>query len=184
MVLRIQPKPSSMHGPQHVPPMMTRSFLSRKEVSGISIVGSALDARGAALWACKATASDCPKGATGYARCVKVRFTNSNNIRVNWLLSLNSQKFHLVINRCQNVHMQGVTVRATRNSPITDGIHVQLSTNVTILNSSIKTGDDCISIGPGTRNLWIEQISCGPGHGISIGSLAKELEEEGVQRDS
>ncbi|GMN66698.1 hypothetical protein TIFTF001_035769 [Ficus carica] len=63
-------------------------------VSGVSIVGGALDARGAALRACKATASDCPK------------------------------------------------------------------------------------------NLWIEHISCGPGHGISIGSLAKELKEEGVQLDS
>ncbi|MBA0572821.1 hypothetical protein Golob_000129 [Gossypium lobatum] len=40
---------------------------------------------------------------------------------------------------------------------------------------------DCISIGPGTKNLWVEQVTCGPGHGISIGSLAKDLKEEGVQ---
>ena len=62
--------------------------------------------------------------------------------------------------------MQGVKVIASGNSPNTDGIHVQLSSSVTILNSKIQTGDDCISIGPGTTNLWIENVACGPGHGI------------------
>eukprot|EP00258_Populus_trichocarpa_P050458 XP_024466477.1 polygalacturonase [Populus trichocarpa] len=108
-------------------------------------------------------------------------FVNSNNIKINGLLSLNSQMFHIVINGCQNVQVQGVRVIAAGDSPNTDGIHVQLSTDVVIMNSSIKTGDDCISIGPGTKNLWIERVRCGPGHGISIGSLAKTMDEAGVQ---
>ena len=62
--------------------------------------------------------------------------------------------------------MQGIRVTAAGNSPNTDGIHVQLSSSVTILNSKIETGDDCISIGPGTTNLWIENVACGPGHEI------------------
>lgn len=74
--------------------------------------------------------------------------------------------FHIVIDRCNNVKVQGVKVTAAGNSPNTDGIHVQLSSSVTILNSNIETGDDCISIGSGTTNLWIESIACGPGHGI------------------
>jgi polygalacturonase len=62
--------------------------------------------------------------------------------------------------------VQGVRVSAAGDSPNTDGIHVQSSTGVTILNSRIGTGDDCVSIGPGTSNLWIENVACGPGHGI------------------
>lgn len=93
-------------------------------------------------------------------------FTNSNNILINGVTSLNSQMFHIVIDRCNNVKVQGTKITAAGNSPNTDGIHVQMSTSVTILNSNIATGDDCISIGPGTTNLWIEEIACGPGHGI------------------
>lgn len=108
-------------------------------------------------------------------------FSNSNNIVINGVTSLDSQMFHIVINGCHNVQMLGVKVSASGNSPNTDGIHVQMSTDVTILNSKMSTGDDCVSIGPGTTNLWIENVACGPGHGISIGSLGKESQEAGVQ---
>ena len=74
--------------------------------------------------------------------------------------------FHIVINACNNVNIQGVGVNAVRNSPNTNGIHVELSSSVTILNSNIQTGDDCISIGHGTTNLSIENVACGPGHEI------------------
>ena len=85
---------------------------------------------------------------------------------VSGLTSINSQMFHIVVNACNNVNMQGVRVIAARNSINTNGIHVQLSSNVTILNSNMQTGDDCISVGPGTINMWIENVACGPGHGI------------------
>ncbi|PPD94144.1 hypothetical protein GOBAR_DD08849 [Gossypium barbadense] len=134
-----------------------------------------LDAKGTGLWACKNSGKACPSGAT------TLSFSNSKNVVVDRLTSLNSQMFHIVINGCHNVKMQGVTVIASGNSPNTDGIHVQLSSGVTILNSNIQTGDDCISIGPGATNLWIEKITCGPGHGISIGSLGKDQNEAGVQ---
>ncbi|WCJ25534.1 Pectin lyase-like superfamily protein [Euphorbia peplus] len=152
------------------------SWLSFEGVSGVSILGGSLDAKGSSLWACKLSqAANCPSGATSLS------FTNSNNIKVKGLLSLNSQMFHIVFNGCKDVHVENVKVIADGNSPNTDGIHVQLSSNVAIMNSAIKTGDDCISIGPGTKNLWIEGVKCGPGHGISIGSLAKDIQEEGVQ---
>ncbi|XP_019181980.1 PREDICTED: polygalacturonase-like, partial [Ipomoea nil] len=144
-------------------------------VTGVSIVGGTLDAKGAALWSCKKSGKNCPNGAGTLA------FYNSNNVIIEGLSSQNSQKFHIRIESCHNVKLQGVKVSAAGNSPNTDGIHVQLSTGVTILNSHISTGDDCISIGPGNSNLWIENIACGPGHGISIGSLGWKEKEGGVQ---
>nr|XP_023892065.1 polygalacturonase-like [Quercus suber] len=153
----------------------TANWLVFEHVDGVTISGGVLDAQGTALWACKASGNTCPAGAT------TLEFSNSNNIVVSALSSLNSQMFHIVVNGCQNVKMQGIGVTADGNSPNTDGIHVQLSSSVTILDSKIKTGDDCISIGPGTTNLWIENVECGPGHGISIGSLGKDQQEAGVQ---
>ncbi|XVE97180.1 hypothetical protein REPUB_Repub02eG0289000 [Reevesia pubescens] len=155
----------------------TDNWLSFQNVDGVSIYGGRLDAKGTGLWACKNSgkAKACPTGATSLS------FSNSKNIVIIGLTSLNSQMFHIVINGCHNVKMQGVKVTAAGNSPNTDGIHVQLSSSVTILNSIIQTGDDCVSIGPGATNLWMENIACGPGHGISIGSLGKDQNEAGVQ---
>ncbi|PRQ46018.1 putative polygalacturonase [Rosa chinensis] len=151
------------------------NWLLFRQVNGVTISGGILDGQGTGLWACKNSGKSCPTGST------TLSFSNSNNIVVSGLVSLNSQKFHIVINGCNNVKMQGVKVSASGNSPNTDGIHVQMSSGVTILNSKISTGDDCVSIGPGTSNLWIENVACGPGHGISIGSLGKDLQEAGVQ---
>ncbi|PIN04151.1 Polygalacturonase [Handroanthus impetiginosus] len=144
-------------------------------VDCVSIHGGNLDGRGGSLWACKKSGKTCPNGAT------ILGISNSKNVLISGLTSLNSQMFHIVINGCQNIMLQGLNVLAPGDSPNTDGIHVQLSNGVTILNSSIGTGDDCISIGPGATNLWIENVGCGPGHGISIGSLGKDYEEAGVQ---
>ncbi|KAL0700967.1 hypothetical protein Bca4012_057089 [Brassica carinata] len=110
-----------------------------------------------------------------------LRFMDSYNVKIKGALSLNSQLFHIAINRCNNVKIEDIRIIAPDDSPNTDGIHIQKSTDIEVRNASIKTGDDCISIGPGTKNLMVDGITCGPGHGISIGSLAKELEEQGVE---
>nr|XP_010908569.1 polygalacturonase [Elaeis guineensis] len=144
-------------------------------VNGVSVYGGTIDGHGSPLWACKAAGRNCPTGATSLV------FRNSKNILISGLTSINSERFHIVFDGCQAVTAQGVRITAPGSSPNTDGIHVQSSTDVTITGAGIKTGDDCISIGPGTTNLWIEKVTCGPGHGISIGSLGKQYEEKGVE---
>ncbi|XP_063946157.1 polygalacturonase-like [Daucus carota subsp. sativus] len=49
-----------------------------------------------------------------------------------------------------------------------------------ISHCNIGTGDDCISIGGGSKKLRINDIICGPGHGISVGSLGKHGDYDDV----
>ncbi|KAJ8651083.1 hypothetical protein MRB53_004106 [Persea americana] len=151
------------------------NWLMFSGVEGLSIVGGYLDGQGSSLWACKSNGGKCPDGATSLA------IYSSKDVEIKGLTSMNSKLYHIVIHTCENVKLQGVRIQASEESPNTDGVHVQMSKGVCILRTGIKTGDDCISIGPGTQNLWIQGVACGPGHGISIGSLGKGLEEEGVQ---
>ncbi|KAJ0972226.1 hypothetical protein J5N97_020185 [Dioscorea zingiberensis] len=153
----------------------SEQWIMFEHVDGVSVYGGTINGQGQTLWSCKSSNHDCPAGATS------LKFSNSKNIMISGLTSMNSELYHIVINGCEGVQVQGVKISAPGNSPNTDGIHVQMSTDVTITGTGIKTGDDCVSIGPGTTNLWIERVTCGPGHGISIGSLGKEDEEEGVQ---
>ncbi|XP_022153738.1 exopolygalacturonase clone GBGE184-like, partial [Momordica charantia] len=44
----------------------------------------------------------------------------------------------------------------------------------------ISTGDDCVSIGQGTTNINVHNVTCAPGHGISVGSLGKYQDEKDV----
>ncbi|XP_010277790.1 PREDICTED: polygalacturonase-like [Nelumbo nucifera] len=153
----------------------SNSWLLFIKVTGLSVIGGNLDARGATYWACKTSGRNCPAGARS------ITFNYANDVVISGLTSINSQITHVVVNGCSNVMVRGVKIVAPDLSPNTDGIHVQFSSGVTITRSSIKTGDDCVSIGSGTKNLWIDRVSCGPGHGISIGSLAKDKNEQGVQ---
>ncbi|VVB03294.1 unnamed protein product [Arabis nemorensis] len=153
----------------------SEQWIMFEQVTDVSIYGGVLDAQGTGLWKCKNEDGHCPTGAK------TLLFTGSNNININGLTSINSQKFHIVIDNSNNVNIDGVKVSADGNSPNTDGIHVQASHSVHITNSRIGTGDDCISIGPGSTYVNIQNVQCGPGHGISIGSLGREEAEQGVE---
>lgn len=95
-----------------------------------------------------------------------ISFVGCSNVVVSGLTSVNSRYFHMAIDQCNNIMLGKLKISAPTWSPNTDGIHIQSSSGVTISRSSIMTGDDCISIGPGSKNLLIDHIACGPGHGI------------------
>ncbi|EEF33278.1 Polygalacturonase precursor, putative [Ricinus communis] len=145
------------------------------KVSRVTIHGGTIDAKGAGFWACRKAGMVCPPGARSMS------FLGSNDIVVSGLTSINSQMFHISVDQSHNIILQNLNILAPSLSPNTDGVHVQSSTGITIRNSTIRTGDDCISLGPGSKNIWIQTIACGPGHGISIGSLAEHTNEDGVE---
>lgn len=95
-----------------------------------------------------------------------------NNLVVSGITSFNSQLSHLVINTCNNVMVRNVKLIAPDKSPNTDGIHVENSNGVTINGCTMQTGDDCISIGDATYNLFMSNIKCGPGHGVRLVSIS------------
>ncbi|KAL3537443.1 hypothetical protein ACH5RR_000809 [Cinchona calisaya] len=107
-------------------------------------------------------------------------FDNCINLKVTHLKIKNAQQMHLNFRNCENVEASNLKVKSKETSPNTDGIHVSGSRNVQILNCDIGTGDDCISIVSGSSKIRAMDIKCGPGHGISIGSLGKNGEEDRV----
>lgn len=97
------------------------------------------------------------------------------------ILSLNSKSTHFNIFACENMNISRVKLSAPSDSPNTDGIHIGSSSNIKISNSVIGTGDDCVSMVSGSQFIDINGVSCGPGHGISIGSLGRSHAHEYVK---
>ncbi|KAB8081243.1 hypothetical protein EE612_002266, partial [Oryza sativa] len=83
----------------------------------------------------------------------------------------NSPQFHLKFDGCSRVLVDGLVVSSPASSPNTDGVHVENTSSVRILNSRISNGDDCVSIGGGCSGVRVENVTCVHGHGISIGGL-------------
>ncbi|GAB2277193.1 hypothetical protein Dimus_011901 [Dionaea muscipula] len=169
----------NLHGPSDYNEIAKHGmWIGFHSVDGLTVKGTGqLDAKGQSLWDCKDNGhlinhAHCPKGGRSMA------LDNVKNVEVKDLSFWNSQMFHISVNGCENIRILGVKILADGRSPNTDGIHIERSTGVTIKHSPIQTGDDCISAGKGTQNLWIEDIHCGPGHGISIGSLGKYKDED------
>ncbi|KAI7979176.1 Polygalacturonase [Camellia lanceoleosa] len=103
-----------------------------------------------------------------------LRFYGSINVTVTGITIQNSPQCHLKFDNCVGVSVFNMKAASPGDSPNTDGIHLQNSQNVVIRNSNLACGDDCVSIQTGCSNVYIHNVNCGPGHGISIGGLGKE----------
>uniref|UniRef100_K4AKQ8 endo-polygalacturonase n=1 Tax=Setaria italica TaxID=4555 RepID=K4AKQ8_SETIT len=138
--------------------------------------GGAVDGNGETWWkhSCKINPDLPCKGAP-----TALSFHLCKNLRVEDLKIVNSQQIHVSVEDCTNVQLARLSITAPHSSPNTDGIHITRSKDVKVTNCKIRTGkyhqhvhrDDCVSIEDGTHNLHVSKVVCGPGHGISIGSL-------------
>ncbi|KAG9459669.1 hypothetical protein H6P81_004177 [Aristolochia fimbriata] len=103
-----------------------------------------------------------------------ITFHRCNDLKVRNLMIRDSQQDHLAFTTCKGVQVSHLEIIAPHDSPNTDGIHISESTRVEVKNSIVGTGDDCVSIVSNSSNVRIVNLICGPGHGISIGSLGKD----------
>ncbi|XP_028754393.1 polygalacturonase At1g48100 [Neltuma alba] len=113
-------------------------------------------------------------GKMPFMKPTALRFYGSFNPTVTGITIQNSQQFHLKFDNCNGVLVHDVSISSPGDSPNTDGIHLQNSKDVLIHSSKLACGDDCISIQTGCSNVYVHNVNCGPGHGISIGSLGKD----------
>ncbi|XP_071727122.1 exopolygalacturonase-like [Rutidosis leptorrhynchoides] len=153
---------------------ITFSYITDLTLSGSGTV----DGVGAA----QAWASNDPRVtiAKGSPLQYNLSFNFIKNSLITGITSKDSKNFHVNVMTCMNVTFDNFNVVAPEESPNTDGIHIGRSKNITIKNSKLGTGDDCISIVDGCENLHIEGVQCGPGHGISVGSLGRKTGEKPV----
>ncbi|KAK6277842.1 hypothetical protein POUND7_018165 [Theobroma cacao] len=119
------------------------------------------------------------KGAAWWNKVIS--FHKCDNLKVHGITSLNSPGNHVSLNGSKDVNISHIQLIAPKDSPNTDGIDISASSSLQISDSFIGTGDDCIAINGSTSNLNITSIACGPGHGISVGSLGKNGKFETVE---
>ncbi|XVF74721.1 hypothetical protein PTKIN_Ptkin13bG0134400 [Pterospermum kingtungense] len=151
-------------------------WLSFLNVNGLIVDGGGLiDGQGPIWWTSVREASRRPTA---------LEFSSCNNLWLSGLTHINSPRSHISINSCINVTITNLHINAPETSPNTDGIDIAGSSNVLISGCHIGTGDDCIAINSGCKNVNITAVACGPGHGISIGSLGidgEHAEVEGIR---
>ncbi|KAI3706826.1 hypothetical protein L6452_24818 [Arctium lappa] len=103
-----------------------------------------------------------------------LHFHACDGLRLKGTTHINSPKLHISINGCEDVDVGDLRISAPKDSPNTDGIDISKSSHVNIHDSNIQTGDDCVAINGGVYDLNVTGVFCGPGHGISIGSLGEK----------
>ncbi|KAI3901802.1 hypothetical protein MKW98_013917 [Papaver atlanticum] len=152
-----------------------KSWLVFDSINGLTIHGPGqIDGRGSSWWKCRMD-HKCSRAPTAFVA------NNCNHLKIIGVYFVDAPMFHIVINGCDRVAISNIHITAPEESMNTDGIHVGNSRNVYIDHSIIATGDDCISIGDNSSYVFISEITCGPGHGISIGSLGADKSSAAVE---
>lgn len=99
---------------------------------------------------------------------------SSNNFTLYRITLRNSPNFHVLVSKTDGFTAWGVRIDAPRTARNTDGIDPSSSTNVSIVHSFIRDGDDNVAIkagnnGPSTH-ITVAHDHFYSGHGMSIGS--------------
>ncbi|KAL5861775.1 hypothetical protein ACOSQ4_003071 [Xanthoceras sorbifolium] len=136
--------------------------------------GGTLDGQGPKAWGTCGKDSDCNN------LPINLMFNTITNGIVQDVTSKDSKQVHVNVLGSKNLAFQRFTISAPEDSINTVGILIGKSTAINITDSNIATGDECISMGDGSQDITVTKVTCGPGHGISVGNLGKYENEEPV----
>ncbi|XP_013603899.1 PREDICTED: probable polygalacturonase At3g15720 [Brassica oleracea var. oleracea] len=143
------------------------------KIIGLTVRGSGtITGHGSSFWEANLPASKRP---------TQLHFEGCNNLEINGITSFDSPRNHISIHDCRQVKITQIKLIAPGDSPNTDGIDISASTDVEIYDTIVGTGVDCVALNSGSININIARMRCGPGHGISVGSLGKDGEESTVE---
>jgi polygalacturonase len=154
-------------------------FISGKKLSNVTITGKGIiDGAGENWWP---AAEEARKKKSGYTlpRPNLIVLNNCQKVRLETITLQNSPKFHFVPTDCDDVVVEGVTVKAPPGAANTDAIDPSRCRKVLITKCDIDVGDDNIAIKSGKkvegREFACEDITVTDcifrhGHGMSIGS--------------
>ncbi|KAK7320724.1 hypothetical protein VNO77_30458 [Canavalia gladiata] len=143
----------------------TKRWLHFVGVRSISLTGSGeIDGQGYDWWG------------------VALQFERCDNLKITGTTHKNGPGWHIHIFHSNDVTITNVTINAPPKSHNTDGIDLLNSARITIVNSHISSGDDCVAVKGGTQFVNIDHITCGvANHGISVGSLGQGGLRESVE---
>ncbi|MCL7040089.1 hypothetical protein MKW94_028978 [Papaver nudicaule] len=160
------------------PDKFNKDWIVFERIKGMQLSGGGtFDGQGSVAW----KKDPCKHEGKCNTLPTNVRFNFIEDGLITDITSRNSKQFHINLFACINITFSSISIKAPGDGPNTDGIHMGSSNGVNITDSVIATGDDCVSIGPGSQNVHVVGVTCGPGHGISVGSLGKYEDEEDVR---
>lgn len=105
-----------------------------------------------------------------------------HNSTIGPLTLRNSPQYYNWVANSTNVIFTGINISGGSTSKNqaknTDGWDTYRSDGITIQNSTINNGDDCVSFKPNSTNMLVQNLVCNGSHGISVGSLGMPIKDQ------
>jgi polygalacturonase len=146
-------------------------FLSGANLHDLALTGAGtIDGQGAPWWPLAKT--------PGAKRPRMFRLSKCERVLVEGVTLKNSPMFHLAFSGMAHVTVRGITVRAPAStdpktpSHNTDACDVS-GRMILVEHCDISVGDDNYTCGGGTHDVLLQHNTYGSGHGVSIGSYAR-----------
>ncbi|ORY61445.1 endopolygalacturonase PGa [Pseudomassariella vexata] len=138
--------------------------------------GSSLDGQGALYW----------DGMGNSGGVTKPKFFKANNLNNSMLDSVvirNAPRNSFSLNYVNNLLVKDVVVDDSTGDALgknTDGFNINNANNVLITGAKVWNQDDCVAINSG-QNIVFTKGFCSGGHGLSIGSIGGQDNDNAVQ---